>query len=62
MIVCHCLQMNDRRLREALADGACTVDDLIAQCGAGGRCGGCRPALEALVATVTISSHSVAAA
>ena len=56
MIVCHCTQMNDRRLREAMGDDACDVDELIARCGAGGRCGGCLPTLEALVAQVGIST------
>ena len=34
-----------------LADGASTVEDVQERCGAATRCGGCRPAIEMLVAT-----------
>ncbi|MBK6310921.1 MAG: (2Fe-2S)-binding protein [Candidatus Microthrix sp.] len=50
MVVCHCLALNDRTIRELCTDGPVTVDDVVAQCGAGGRCGGCRPTIEALLA------------
>ncbi len=46
MIVCHCLAINDR-LIEAVAEGeSITVDDVIARCGAGARCGGCRETIQ----------------
>ncbi|WP_034393276.1 (2Fe-2S)-binding protein [Candidatus Neomicrothrix parvicella] len=50
MVVCHCLALNDRTITELCTDGPVTVDDVVAQCGAGGRCGGCRPTIEALLA------------
>lgn len=50
MVVCHCLALNDRTIRELCTDGPVTVDDVVARCGAGGRCGGCRPTIEALLA------------
>jgi bacterioferritin-associated ferredoxin len=46
MIVCHCLAINDR-LIEAVAGGeTVTVEDVIARCGAGARCGGCRESIQ----------------
>lgn len=46
MIVCHCLAINDR-LIEAVAEGQpVTVEDVIARCGAGARCGGCRDSIQ----------------
>ncbi|MCB1028181.1 MAG: (2Fe-2S)-binding protein [Microthrixaceae bacterium] len=50
MVVCHCLALNDRAITERLGDGPLTVDDVVDRCGAGGRCGGCRPTIEALLA------------
>ncbi len=50
MVVCHCLALNDRTISKLCTDGPVTVDDVVAQCGAGGRCGGCRPTIEALLA------------
>ena len=46
MIVCHCLAINDQ-LIEAVAGGEpVTVEDVIARCGAGARCGGCRESIQ----------------
>ncbi len=46
MIVCHCLAINDR-LIEAVAGGEpVTVEDVIARCGAGARCGNCRESIQ----------------
>jgi bacterioferritin-associated ferredoxin len=50
MIVCHCEVVNDRRVRDAIDCGACTVDDVGDQCGAGTRCGSCRPTIGVLLA------------
>ena len=49
MVVCSCRAVNDRTVDAAIAAGASTVDDLIAKCAAGGRCGGCRPELQRLL-------------
>jgi bacterioferritin-associated ferredoxin len=49
MIVCHCRALSDRAIRAAIEAGA-DEDDLAQQCGAGGKCGGCRPALRRLLA------------
>ena len=52
-LICHCRLVSDRRVVAELASGASTVEDVQARCGAATRCGGCLPALEALVAGAT---------
>jgi bacterioferritin-associated ferredoxin len=52
MVICHCLAVNDRAIRAEIEAGALHPDDLAARCGAGSRCGSCRPVLEAILATV----------
>lgn len=49
MVVCHCERVNDRTIRKLIHDAGITIDDVIAQCGAGGRCGGCRASIEQLL-------------
>ena len=49
MLLCHCRGVNDQVISCAIACGAGTVEDIAAACGAGARCGGCRPAIEALL-------------
>lgn len=51
MVVCHCLRINDRVISRFVQDPTVTTDDITRECGAGGRCGGCRPAIDALLAT-----------
>ena len=45
MLICHCQTVNDRTIRAAVLAGARQPEDLARLCGAGGRCGGCLPAL-----------------
>ena len=52
VLVCQCEVINDRRIRAEIADGARCADDVALRCGAGARCGGCRPTIEALLATL----------
>lgn len=49
MILCHCRAVTDGVVRRAIARGACDLDEVAARCGAGARCGGCRPALLSLL-------------
>lgn len=49
MLVCHCLRVTDREVREAVRQGACTLDDVAEACGAGAGCGGCQPLVERLI-------------
>jgi len=48
-LLCHCRLVSDKQIVSELASGACSVADVQARCGAATRCGGCLPALEALV-------------
>lgn len=52
MQVCHCLAVNDRRIADEIVAGALDIEDVAARCGAGARCGGCHPTIEALLVTV----------
>lgn len=52
MVVCHCNAVNDRAIRAEIEAGALDAEALAQRCGAGARCGSCRPVLEAILATV----------
>ena len=55
VIVCHCRVVNHRQIEAAALCGASSVRDIVTACGAGGACGGCRPAIaEILDATPTV--------
>ena len=49
MIVCHCHQVSDRSIRDAVQDGASSRRQVTRACRAGGACGGCRPAIRAII-------------
>ena len=49
MVVCHCRAVSDRAIAATLASGARSVEQVGAHCGAGTRCGGCVPVIEALL-------------
>ena len=50
MILCHCKAVNDRQVHAAIAQGATNRSALAELCnGASSHCGGCWPALEALL-------------
>ena len=49
MLVCHCHRIGDRTIRECIRNGARSIDEVSRSCGAGTTCGGCRPAIGALV-------------
>src|SRR4051794_4014968 len=50
MILCSCRGVNDRVVRTAIEAGARTVEEVGERCRAGSRCGGCRPALQEILA------------
>ncbi len=50
MYVCHCRAVTDRTIKAAVRDGACDPVAVGERCGAGTGCGGCLPALRALLA------------
>ncbi|CAN5717240.1 hypothetical protein BH20ACT2_BH20ACT2_04540 [soil metagenome] len=60
MVVCHCLAVNDRRIRDEIASGALDADQVAERCGAGARCGGCRLVIEQLVADTAVTVRSPA--
>ena len=57
MFVCSFRAVTDRTVRAAIASGARSIEDVAARCGAGGRCGGCWPALAELLDEHGPSEH-----
>lgn len=57
MIVCHCEQVTQRTIKHAIADGARSVRQVSAACGAARNCGGCSEAIEALLARAEAPRH-----
>jgi bacterioferritin-associated ferredoxin len=55
--MCHCQVVNDRRIRAEIEAGAVTVDEISERCGAGARCGSCRPTISVLLATVVAADQ-----
>jgi bacterioferritin-associated ferredoxin len=49
MYVCLCLGVSDRKIREVVGNGACSVAEVMACTGAGTRCGSCRSTIAELV-------------
>ena len=62
MIVCHCMRVNDRAIRAEIDNGAETADEVAEGCGAGARCGSCRPTIIALLATSVATGRAQPAA
>jgi bacterioferritin-associated ferredoxin len=50
VIVCHCHAVRAEEIRTEVRLGAESVEVVGARCAAATRCGGCRPAVEAVVA------------
>ena len=50
MVICSCRAVTDRAVLDAIEAGATTIDELARTCAAGGRCGGCWPELQRLLA------------
>jgi bacterioferritin-associated ferredoxin len=49
MIICHCHRTSDREIRQAAAEGASDCNEVAKRCLAGGACGSCRLAVEAIL-------------
>lgn len=49
MVVCHCHAVRCREIRRAVREGARTRCEVARACGATRGCGGCRPAVEAIL-------------
>jgi bacterioferritin-associated ferredoxin len=55
--MCHCQVVSDRRIRAEIEAGAVTVDEIAERCGAGARCGSCRPTISVLLATMVAADQ-----
>jgi bacterioferritin-associated ferredoxin len=62
MIVCHCEVVSDRLIRTEVDQGAVSPEDIAQRCGAGARCGACRPTVTALLAALTPQPQAQSAA
>lgn len=49
MIVCHCKAVRESSIRAAVRAGAHCQRSVATACKAGGKCGGCRPAIEQII-------------
>ena len=49
MVVCHCQAVTDRAIRAAVRKGARTRREVSKACAASLRCGGCAPAVDAII-------------
>ena len=49
MIVCLCLGLNERTVREQIRGGAANLHDLAKSCGAGADCAACHERLLAMI-------------
>jgi bacterioferritin-associated ferredoxin len=49
VIVCHCRGISEHAVRRAVRSGARTRGQIARHCGAGAGCGGCDPALQAIL-------------
>ena len=58
MIVCHCHAVRAEEIRSEVRLGAETVEVVSMRCAAATRCGGCRPAVEAIVADEMVRSRT----
>ncbi len=49
MIICQCNGVSDRTIRKAIREGAHERSDVVRTCVAGTACGGCVPAIDAII-------------
>ena len=49
MILCLCQGISDHRVRATIRNGALTLDDVVAACGAASDCGACQDAVLDLI-------------
>ncbi len=60
MLVGSCEGVNDRRIAAEIVDGALDPDAVADRCGAGARCGECRPTIEALLVELGLAGQPAA--
>ena len=49
MFVCLCRGITAKKVLNVIQDGACTVDQVTACCGAGGDCGSCKTTIARMI-------------
>ncbi len=49
MIICQCNGVSDRTIRKLVRDGASNRNEVVRACMAGRACGGCVPAVDAII-------------
>jgi bacterioferritin-associated ferredoxin len=49
VLVCLCRAVSHRSVLNVIQDGAGTVEEVTARCGAGGDCGACRPMIAKMI-------------
>jgi bacterioferritin-associated ferredoxin len=49
VIVCHCRRVTDRQIRQTVREGAASVGEVAASCGAAAGCGGCATVVHDIV-------------
>lgn len=59
MYVCYCRGVTDGSICAAIQAGARDPETLARRCGAGDNCGGCLPALRALLASYDVHDEPV---
>jgi bacterioferritin-associated ferredoxin len=59
MYVCHCRAVTQATVETVIADGARTIAEVGAACGAGTECGGCWPVLVELLAAQAVRETPV---
>ena len=47
--VCNCMQVTAEQIKEAIANGATTVDEIGENTGAGNGCGSCKEAIQEML-------------
>jgi bacterioferritin-associated ferredoxin len=52
MILCICRNVSDRVVLRTIRDGASSIDEVQAACGAGGDCGACHHRIDQLVSAI----------
>jgi len=57
MYICHCRAVTDARVRAAVDNGARSPAEVARGCGAGTGCGGCLPALRAVLAELGLMAE-----
>jgi bacterioferritin-associated ferredoxin len=60
MVVCHCLRVDEARIRASVVKGAGSVEDITEDCDAGGGCGRCWPTLQAMLGCSPSASEAAA--